>query len=97
MIQIGFSAGYLTAFLWGVHGLSQGIITFGVMTAFLQLVSQIQRPAVELSRQIPGFIYGLASADRLSDILTPSLDETCRDCAMASSSLRPVRLPVRLV
>ncbi len=83
MIQIGFSAGYLTAFLWGVHGLSQGIITFGVMTAFLQLVSQIQRPAVELSRQIPGFIYGLASADRLSDILTPSLDETCRDCAMA--------------
>lgn len=87
MIQIGFSAGYLTAFLWGVHGLSQGVITFGIMTAFLQLVSQIQRPAVELSRQIPGFIYGLASADRIADLLTPSLDdEPSKDCAMA----RPV-------
>ena len=38
-VQLGFAAGYATAFLWGVFGLKDGSVTFGVMTAFLQLVS----------------------------------------------------------
>ena len=55
VVQIGFSAGYMTAFLWGVFGLQNGTVTFGVMAAFLQLVAQIQGPLVELSRQIPAY------------------------------------------
>ena len=37
-LNVGFSLGYLIAFLWGALRLSQGTITFGAMTAFLQLV-----------------------------------------------------------
>lgn len=53
MVQTGFAAGYVTAFLWGIFGIRSGDITFGMMTAFLQLVAQIQNPTVELSRQVP--------------------------------------------
>ena len=46
MVSAAFSFGYIAAFLWGVYGISRGSLTFGVMTAFLQLVGQIQRPMV---------------------------------------------------
>ncbi|MDE7088966.1 MAG: ABC transporter ATP-binding protein, partial [Prevotella sp.] len=41
-LNVGFSLGYLVAFLWGAFRLSAGTLTFGGMTAFLQLVSRIQ-------------------------------------------------------
>lgn len=75
MVQFGFSAGYLTAFLWGVFGLSSGSITFGTMTAFLQLVAQIQRPMADLSRQLPAFIHILTSVDRLTELTGLPLEE----------------------
>lgn len=62
VVLAGFAAGYATAFLWGVYGLRDGTVTFGVMTAFLQLVSQIQGPMVDLSRQIPAFVRTVTSA-----------------------------------
>lgn len=68
MVQLGFSAGYATAFLWGINGLWTGAVTFGVMTAFLQLVAQVQRPAVELAQQIPAFVYGITSAERIEEL-----------------------------
>lgn len=68
VVQWGFSAGYLTAFLWGIIGLRDGSVTFAMMTVFLQLVAQIQRPIVELSRQIPSFIHVSTSIDRLVQI-----------------------------
>jgi ABC-type bacteriocin/lantibiotic exporter with double-glycine peptidase domain len=60
--------GYVTAFLWGVNGLSEGTVSFGMMTAFLQLVSQIQRPVLDLGRQVPVFVHAMASADRLMEL-----------------------------
>jgi len=68
MVQIGFAAGYAAAFLWGVFGIRSGAATFGMMTAFLQLVGQIQRPIMNLSRQFPSLINSLTSAERLSEI-----------------------------
>ena len=68
MVSAAFSFGYIAAFLWGVYGISKGSISFGVMTAFLQLVGQIQRPVVNLTRQIPSFIYATASIDRLMEL-----------------------------
>lgn len=68
MVGFAFSGGYLTAFLWGVFGIASGSITFGIMTAFLQLVGQIQRPVVNMSRQIPSFIYATSSIDRLMEL-----------------------------
>lgn len=68
MVQIGFSAGYAAAFLWGVFGIRSGAATFGMMTAFIQLVGQIQRPIMNLSRQLPSLINSLTSAERLSEV-----------------------------
>lgn len=64
-----FTLGYLTAFVWGGMQLRSGVITFGVMTAFLQLVSQIQNPILTLLNMIPQLIHTTASIDRLEDIL----------------------------
>ena len=68
MVGAAFSFGYIAAFLWGVYGIFKGSLTFGVMTAFLQLVGQVQRPLVNLSRQIPSFVYSTTSIDRLMEL-----------------------------
>lgn len=68
MVQLGFMTGYAVAFLWGVFGLQNGTVTFGMMAAFLQLVAQIQRPMVDLSRQIPAFIRVFTSTERLAEL-----------------------------
>lgn len=68
MVQVGFMTGYAVAFLWGVFGLRDGTVTFGMMAAFLQLVAQIQRPMLGLSRQIPIFIKVFISAERLAEL-----------------------------
>ena len=68
MVSAAFSFGYIAAFLRGVYGIFHGTLTFGMMTAFLQIVGQIQRPVVNLTRQIPSFIYATASIDRLMEL-----------------------------
>lgn len=72
---IGFMFGYATAFLWGVFGIKNGVVTFGIMTAFLQLVGQIQRPIAELAHHVPGFINALSSIERLSELSEMPLEE----------------------
>ena len=64
----GFMGGYAAAFLWGVFGIRSGMVTYGMMTAFLQLVGQVQRPIAELSRQVPAFIHASTSVERLMDL-----------------------------
>ena len=68
LVSMGFSFGYLTALLWGVFRIQGGVITFGVMTAFLQLVGRIQRPLSDLSRLIPTLVGALTSAERLIEL-----------------------------
>lgn len=68
VISVAFSAGQAIAFLWGVVGISSGTVTYGMMTAFLQLVAQIQRPLMEMSSQLPAIIHSTASIDRLMEI-----------------------------
>lgn len=67
-VSIAFSSGYLVAFLWGAVRLSTGSITFGTMTAFLQLVGKIQRPALDISRLVPSFVNALTSVERLQEL-----------------------------
>lgn len=69
IVQLGFMTGYLVAFLWGINGLLHGTITFGTLTAFLQLVSRIQRPVVELGKKVPAFTRLLTSVERLQGLL----------------------------
>lgn len=74
MMQAGFSAGYMSAFVWGVFCLRKGA-GYGTMTAFMQLAGQVQRPLMELSRQLPSFIHITTSVDRLAAIAALPLEE----------------------
>ena len=67
-LQLGFLAGYAAAFIWSAFGLRDGTVTYGMMTAFLQLVNQVQRPVSSLTMQIPAFIRALSSEDRLMEL-----------------------------
>ncbi len=75
VVNIGFSAGYLTAFLWGVEGISSGVISFGVMTAFLQLVAKVQAPIVEISSYISNIAQATTSIDRLGELDDLEMEE----------------------
>lgn len=68
IIGLVFATGYIAAFLWGIEGLRTGAVTYGLMTAFLQLVGQIQRPIIDLSHHLPVLSRSLASSDRLMEI-----------------------------
>ena len=70
LISSSFSLGYIIAFIWGALQLREGIITFGVMTSFLQLVSQIQHPILQMVNMVPQAIQASASIDRLTELET---------------------------
>ena len=63
-----FSGGYLLAMIWGAAGLMTGSMTFGTLTALLQLVNQIQQPFANLSGLLPQYYNMLASAERLMEL-----------------------------
>ncbi len=56
VLNLGFALGYLVAFLWAALRMSAHSLTFGGMTAFLQLVNRIQGPARDLMKLIPAFV-----------------------------------------
>lgn len=68
MVQTGFDMSYVIAFLWGIRGLMSGEVTFGMMTAFLQLVMMVQSPVVRLSKQVPAFVRALTSVERMAEL-----------------------------
>lgn len=74
MMQMGFSVGYLSAFVWGAFRLQAGA-GYGLMTAFMQLAGQVQRPIMELSRQLPSFIHVTTAIDRLVELTALPLEE----------------------
>lgn len=74
LISLAMSAGHAVAFIWGVYGISTGAVTYGMMTAFLQLVGQIQRPVMEMSTSIPALIHATASIDRILELEALPLD-----------------------
>lgn len=67
-IRTVFSTGYLVAFCWSIYRLSTGAITYGTMTVFLSLVSQVQGPIMDLGHIIPQFITVLASTGRVLEM-----------------------------
>ena len=84
-VMAGFATGYLTAFIWGVHNLQAGVVTFGMLSAFLQLVGLIQRPTADLSRRLPAMIHAMASADRLVEVYNVEQEEISMDDYVSGS------------
>ncbi len=65
-----FSLGSLYALVWSSYRLYIGTITFGALTAILQLVNQIQSPFASLSGVVPQYYSIIASAERIIEIDT---------------------------
>lgn len=68
LVAFSFTIGYAVAFLWGVYGIAGGVVTYGALTAILQLVGQVQRPLVQVSDQLPSLMHCTASIDRIEEI-----------------------------
>lgn len=75
-IGVGFTFGYAATFLWGAFGIKNGVVTFGAMTAFLQLAGQVQRPVADLARHVPAFIHALTSIERLTELTDMPLEQS---------------------
>ena len=75
VLNLGFSVGYLIAFTWAAVRLSRGTLTFGGMTAFLQLVNKIQNPARQLTHLAPQFVSVFTAAERLMELEENPLEE----------------------
>ena len=75
ILNFGFAMGYLVAFLWSAIRMSAGTLTFGGMTAFLQLVNRIQNPARSLTRLLPAFVSVFTAAERLMELEENPLEE----------------------
>ena len=75
LLNFGFAVGYLTAFLWSAVRMSAGTLTFGGMTAFLQLVNKIQSPARSLTKLVPAFVSVFTAAERLMELEENPLEE----------------------
>ncbi len=63
-----FQLGYFLSFGYCIRGLANGSLSYGTMTLFLTLFSQIQQPIMNVSRLVPQLIGVLASAGRLMEV-----------------------------
>ncbi len=68
IIRLLFNLGYFIAFGYCIFGLASGALTYGTMTLFLTLFSQIQQPIMSLSHLLPQLIGVLASVGRVLEI-----------------------------
>lgn len=75
ILNFGFTLGYLVAFLWAAVRMSAGTLSFGGMTAFLQLVSKIQGPARSLTKLVPAFVSVFTATERLMELEEDPLEE----------------------
>ena len=87
LLSSSFGLGYLMAFVWGGLQLRDGLITFGVMTSFLQLVGQIQHPILGLLNMVPQLIHASASIDRLEELEKLEVETTSQRSSHLSGQL----------
>ncbi len=68
------NVGFLLTFIWGVYKLKSGEITFGMMTAFLQLVGRIQGPLLLLMSFVPIFIKFRTAVERVEEVFKTEVE-----------------------
>ena len=75
ILRFTVNAGFLITFIWGILRLHAGTITFGTMSAFLQLVARIQGPVVALMGIVPVFIRFRTALERVDEVLLSQKEE----------------------
>lgn len=74
-----FNVGYLLALVWCALKVCMNTMTYGTLTAVLQLVSQIQTPFVNITKVVPQYYEILASAERIMEIEDIDVEEKADD------------------
>lgn len=64
---LSYGAGFL-ALAWGAFRMLHGQMSFGSLTALIQLVNQLQAPFVNLSGVMPKYVAMIAAAERLMEL-----------------------------
>lgn len=77
LMKLAVNAGFLLTFIWGVYRLYTAEITFGTMTAFLQLVARVQAPILALMAFVPQFIRYRTSLARVVESLEVEMEVEC--------------------
>lgn len=93
LISVGFSLGYLFAFITGAWRMEAGLISFGTVTAFLQLVSQVQNPLYILANIVPNLVSISIASERLMELNDLEKEEFEQKEPLAA----PVRIQFRNV
>jgi ATP-binding cassette subfamily B protein len=65
---LAFDSAYLLALLIGANGILTNTMSYGTLTAILQLIGQIQQPFANISGLFPKYYAMIASAERLIEI-----------------------------
>ncbi|MDE6664726.1 MAG: ABC transporter ATP-binding protein/permease [Ruminococcus sp.] len=80
LCNIGFgivmNGGYFFGLIWCGTGILYGNISYGTLTAVLQLVNQIQQPFANITGYLPKYYSMLASAERLIELENLKKDNT---------------------
>ncbi|MBE5958546.1 MAG: ABC transporter ATP-binding protein [Lachnospiraceae bacterium] len=63
-----FNIGYLYALMWCSFKLCTKTMTYGTLTAVLQLINQVQMPVVNFTKLFPQLFGILASAERIMEV-----------------------------
>lgn len=74
-----FQLAKFMALVWCASGLMQGSMTFGTLTAVMQLVSQVQTPFVGLSGILPRYTAMCTAGERLMELEQLKIDETAEN------------------
>ncbi len=68
LMRLFYSFGYILAFCWGAYRISTGKITYGTLTLFISLVSQVQGSLSRLSKVLPQFYSMVICSKRIREV-----------------------------
>ena len=68
-LRLLMQSGYVLGFAWCGFGILNGSMSYGTLTAVLQLIGQIQTPFANMGGTVPKYTATLASAERLMDLI----------------------------
>ena len=75
MFFVAVTFGYYIALGWGAYKISKGILTFGTLTAVLELLGQVETPIRSISSLIPQWFAASASLERIDELNSLQADD----------------------
>lgn len=91
-MMLAMNGAYVLGAIYCGFGILNGTMTYGMFTAVLQLVGQLQSPLANLSGSLPQYFAMVASSERLREVEQFPMEETEKDSDSESRSFNSVGL-----